>query len=110
MNGQKSAGLVRNNNVVLSNMVSKTPAYLADVAGSTRQSDSVNYSPHTFQKPITLPYLASNFASSDWTAPLGTRSIVLMTVVDSNLKFVAVDVAAYGWQSDGGTFSNSRFG
>ncbi|KAL1477409.1 hypothetical protein MTO96_035757 [Rhipicephalus appendiculatus] len=33
-----------------------------------------------------------------------------MAVVDSNLKCVAVDVVAYGRQSDGGTFSNSRFG
>ncbi|XP_065292121.1 uncharacterized protein [Dermacentor albipictus] len=33
-----------------------------------------------------------------------------MAVADSNLKFVAVDVGAYGRQSDGGTLSASRFG
>jgi hypothetical protein len=32
---------------------------------------------------------------------------VLQTVVDANLKFVTVDVVAYGKQSDGGAFRNS---
>ncbi|CAN8026306.1 unnamed protein product [Ixodes persulcatus] len=40
----------------------------------------------------------------------GTYSIVLMAVVDSDLKFVAVDEGAYGRQSDRGTLSASRFG
>ncbi|XP_050033151.2 uncharacterized protein [Dermacentor andersoni] len=33
-----------------------------------------------------------------------------MAAVDSNLKFICVDVGAYGRQSDGGTLSASRFG
>ncbi|KAL1437654.1 hypothetical protein MTO96_048735 [Rhipicephalus appendiculatus] len=40
----------------------------------------------------------------------GTFSIVLMTVCDSDLKFVVVDVGAFGRQSDGGTLGVSRFG
>ncbi|KAK8773621.1 hypothetical protein V5799_011850 [Amblyomma americanum] len=40
----------------------------------------------------------------------GTYSIVLLAVADSNLKYVMIDVGAYGRQSDGGTLSMSRFG
>lgn len=35
---------------------------------------------------------------------------MLLAVVDSDYKFVVVDVGAYGKQSDGGVLQNSRFG
>ena len=37
-------------------------------------------------------------------------SIIKRRVVDANYKFVAVDVGAYGRQSDGNVFANSVFG
>lgn len=39
-----------------------------------------------------------------------TFSTVLLAVVDAKYKFVVVDVGAYGRNSDGGIFSNSRLG
>ncbi|KAL3216800.1 hypothetical protein MRX96_032811 [Rhipicephalus microplus] len=40
----------------------------------------------------------------------GTYSIVLLAVVESDYKFVIVDVGAYGKQSDGGVLEQSKFG
>lgn len=39
-----------------------------------------------------------------------TFSIVLMAVVDSECKYVLVDIGAEGHQSDGGIFKESEFG
>lgn len=39
-----------------------------------------------------------------------TFSVVLLTLVDANYKFIAVDVGSYGKNSDGGIFSSSRLG
>ncbi|KAH7973642.1 hypothetical protein HPB49_003502 [Dermacentor silvarum] len=38
----------------------------------------------------------------------GTYSIVLLTIVDSDYKFVVVDIGAYGKQSDGGILQQSQ--
>ena len=40
----------------------------------------------------------------------GTFSTVLLALVDADLKFIAIDVGAYGRNSDGGIFSNSNLG
>ncbi|XP_065301479.1 uncharacterized protein [Dermacentor albipictus] len=40
----------------------------------------------------------------------GTFSVVLMAVVDSNYKYILIDVGAEGRHSDGGIFQNSTFG
>lgn len=40
----------------------------------------------------------------------GTYFIALMPFVDSDLRFVSVDVGVYGRQSDVGTLRVSRFG
>lgn len=39
-----------------------------------------------------------------------TFSIVLMALVDAHYKFIAVDIGAYGKNSDGGILSNSNLG
>ncbi|KAM7302236.1 protein ALP1-like [Ixodes scapularis] len=41
---------------------------------------------------------------------MATYSIILLAVVDSDYKFVVVDVGAYGKQSDGGVLQQSAFG
>lgn len=40
----------------------------------------------------------------------GFFSIILMAVVDANYKYIAIDVGAYGGNSDGAVFANSNFG
>ena len=40
----------------------------------------------------------------------GTFSTVLLALVDADLKFIAIDMGAYGRNSDGGIFSNSNLG
>ena len=40
----------------------------------------------------------------------GTFSTVLLALADANLKFIAIDIGAYGRNSDGGIFANSNLG
>ena len=40
----------------------------------------------------------------------GTCSTVLMALVDADLKFIAIDIGAYGRNSDGGVFARSALG
>ncbi|KAJ8982001.1 hypothetical protein NQ317_004088 [Molorchus minor] len=40
----------------------------------------------------------------------GSHSIVLLALVDADYKFIAIDVGAYGRNSDDGIFSNSAIG
>ncbi|XP_068994236.1 uncharacterized protein [Neodiprion pinetum] len=39
-----------------------------------------------------------------------TFSIALMALVDADYRFIAIDVGAYGENSDGGIFANYAFG
>lgn len=40
----------------------------------------------------------------------GSNSIVLLAIIDADYKFIAIDVGAYGRNSDGGIFSQSVIG
>ncbi|XP_075736705.1 uncharacterized protein LOC142776623 isoform X1 [Rhipicephalus microplus] len=54
--------------------------------------------------------MESTYRLSVLRTPEGTYSIVLLAMVDSDYKFVIVDVVAYGKQSDGGVLEQSKFG
>ena len=40
----------------------------------------------------------------------GTFSLVLLAIADANLKFIYIEVGAYGKNIDGGIFANSTLG
>jgi hypothetical protein len=50
-------------------------------------------------------------ASTQWIPAIKkTFSTVLLALVDANYRFIAIDVGAYGKNSDGDIFSNSNLG
>jgi len=57
---------------------------------------------HVIQAPAKSRSLFFNYKK--------TFSIVLLTLVDANYRFIAVDIGSYGRQSDGRTLKNSILG
>lgn len=54
---------------------------------------------------IGLPNSGSSFYNYE-----GSFSIILMALVDSDLKFIEIEVGSLGRNSDGGIFANSNWG
>ena len=57
-----------------------------------------------------ISIVAPKDSGSEFFNYKGTFSIVLMALVDANLKFTGIEVGAPGRYSDGGIFSNSNLG
>ncbi|CAN8013953.1 unnamed protein product [Ixodes persulcatus] len=84
-----------------------TNAWLQVAEGFSRSWQFPNCLGAVDGKPIMIQ--APEKSGSMYFNYKGTYSIVLLAVVDSDYKFVVVDVGAYGKQSDGGVLKQSIF-